>query len=120
MFMVDENKHIGLYLHRKTDKHLKYMEIRLKELCQLKGTTQKELAAKLEVTEMTLSRVSKGNTSIQLLERISEELNVEIWELFTEARDSRDFMAIVKDGKSYYNATTLAELEKIVAEIKEK
>ena len=80
-----------------------YMDIRLKELCQLRGITQKELASKLEVTEMTLSRASKGNTSMQLLEKIATALNVELW-----------------DGKDYYNATTIAELEKIVAEIKEK
>ena len=97
-----------------------YMDIRLKELCQLRGITQKELASKLEVTEMTLSRASKGNTSMQLIEKIAETLNVEVWELFAEARDKRDFMAIVKNGKEYYNATTLAELEKIVGEIKEK
>lgn len=97
-----------------------YMDIRLKELCQLRGITQKELSAKLEVTEMTLSRVSKGNTSMQLLERIAEALNVEIWELFTEVRDRQDFVAMIKDGKDYYNATTLAELEKIVEEIKRK
>lgn len=96
------------------------MEIRLKELCQSKGITQKELAAKLEVTEMTLSRASKGNTSMQLIERIADNLNVEVWELFTEARDRHDFIAIVKNGKDYYNATTLSELEKIISDIKEK
>ena len=46
------------------------MEIRLKELCQKKGTTQKDLALKLGVTEMTLSRAAKGNTSLPLLERV--------------------------------------------------
>ena len=97
-----------------------YMDIRLKELCQLRGITQKELASILEVTEMTLSRASKGNTSMQLLEKIATALNVELWELFTESTDKNDFMAIIKDGKDYYNATTIAELEKIVAEIKEK
>lgn len=29
-------------------------------------------------------------------------------------------MTIIKDGKDYYNTTTINELEKIVAEIKEK
>ena len=38
------------------NRHYTYMEIRLKELCQLKGVTQKELSAQLGVSEMTLSR----------------------------------------------------------------
>ena len=58
------------------------MEIRLKELCQKKGTTQKDLALKLGVTEMTLSRAAKGNTSLPLLERIAAALGVEVSELF--------------------------------------
>lgn len=97
-----------------------YMEIRLKDLCQLKGITQKELALELGVTEMTLSRAAKGNTSISLLEKIANSLNVEIWELFTEIRDKSDFMALVKDGKDFYSATTLKELEEIVERIKVK
>lgn len=119
-FIAHLNKHLKLLLCKKIDKHYMYMDIRLKDLCQLRGITQKELAAKLNVTEMTLSRASKGNTSMQLLERIAEALNVEVWELFTEVRDRRDFIAIIKDGKDYYNASSLAELEKIVTEIKEK
>lgn len=102
------------------NRHYTYMEIRLKELCQLKGVTQKELSAQLGVSEMTLSRASKGNTSIQLLERIAEALMVEIWELFTESTEKSNFIAIVKDGKDYYNAVTLSELEKIVEQLKEK
>lgn len=120
MFIQLCYKHIMLSLQKETYKHNMYMDIRLKELCQLRGITQKELASKLEVTEMTLSRASKGNTSIQLLENIAKALNVEVWELFTEVRDKRDFIAIVKDGKDYYNAATLVELERIVSEIKDK
>lgn len=120
MFIQLCNRHIMLSLQKEIYKHNMYMNIRLKELCQLRGITQKELASKLEVTEMTLSRASKGNTSIQLLENIAKALNVEVWELFTEVRDRRDFIAIVKDGKDYYNATTLVELERIVSEIKNK
>lgn len=66
-----------------------YMELRLKELCTIKGITQKELAFKLDVTEMTLSRASKGNTSMQLLEKIAEALNVEVWELFTSSTEKK-------------------------------
>lgn len=58
------------------------MEIRLKEICKQKGVTQKELANTLGVTEITLTRVNNGNTSLSLLEKIASALNVPIQELF--------------------------------------
>jgi hypothetical protein len=58
------------------------MDIRIRELCQQHGTTQKDLAAKLGVSEMTLSRAAKGNTSLPLLEKIAEALGVPVPELF--------------------------------------
>lgn len=58
------------------------MDLRIKEVCQEKGLTQKELAGKLGVSEMTLSRASKGNTSLQLLESIANMLSIEVSELF--------------------------------------
>lgn len=58
------------------------MDIRIRELCQQRGTTQKDLAAKLGVSEMTLSRAAKGNTSLPLLEKIAEALGVPVPELF--------------------------------------
>ena len=46
------------------------------------NTTQKELAEKIGVTEVTLSRASNGNTSLPLLEKIATALKVPISELF--------------------------------------
>ena len=47
------------------------MELRIKDVCREKGITQKELAGLLGVSEMTLSRASKGNTSLDLLDRMA-------------------------------------------------
>lgn len=58
------------------------MKLRVKELCKQKGITQKELANTLGVTEITLTRVNNGNTSLSLLEKIATALNVPITELF--------------------------------------
>ena len=64
-----------------------YMDIRIKELCQQRATTQKDLAAKLGVSEMTLSRAAKGNTSLPLLEKIAAALEVEVQELFAAPKE---------------------------------
>ena len=50
------------------------MKLRIKEVCQMRNTTQKELAEKLGVSEVTLSRASNGNTSLPLLEKIANIL----------------------------------------------
>lgn len=59
------------------------MKLRIKEVCQMRNTTQKELAEKLGVSEVTLSRASNGNTSLPLLEKIANLLDIEISELFS-------------------------------------
>lgn len=59
------------------------MKLRVKEICKAKGITQKDLANILGVTEITLTRVNNGNTSLSLLEKIASALNVPIQELFT-------------------------------------
>ena len=58
------------------------MKLRIKEVCTLKGITQKELAEKIGTTEVTLSRATNGNTSLDMVEKIANALDVEVAELF--------------------------------------
>lgn len=58
------------------------MKLRIKEVCQKCNITQKELAEKLGVSEVTLSRASNGNTSLPLLEKIANILDIDVAELF--------------------------------------
>lgn len=51
------------------------------------NTTQKELAEKIGVTEVTLSRASNGNTSLPLLEKIAAALGVSVSDLFTAPKE---------------------------------
>ena len=53
----------------------------------MRNITQKELAEKLGVSEVTLSRASNGNTSLPLLEKIADILEIEISELFAPSND---------------------------------
>ena len=75
------------------------MKLRIKEVCQMRSTTQKELAENLGVSEVTLSRASNGNTSLPLLEKIAVTLDVPISALF-EAE--KDFIAFVRrNGETF-------------------
>lgn len=58
------------------------MKLRIKDICQAHNTTQKELAEKIGVSEVTLSRASNGNTSLPLLEKIASSLGVPVSWLF--------------------------------------
>lgn len=85
------------------------MDLRIKDVCREKGITQKELAGLLGVSEMTLSRASKGNTSLELLDRIATALNVDITELFAKRGD---FVAFVRDQGKIYTFDTIEALKK--------
>ena len=78
------------------------MKLRIKEVCQMRNTTQKELAEKIGVSEVTLSRASNGNTSLPLLERIADVLEVYIAELF--APSSGGIIGVIRISCLLYTA----------------
>ena len=98
------------------------IKLRIKEVCSEKSISQKELAQRIGISTTSLSRISSGeqNPSFDTLEKIATALDVEAWQLLTRSRESNDFMAIVKDGSRYYHALSLADLDSIVGELKEK
>ncbi len=59
-----------------------YMELRVKELCKEKGLQMQELADKLGITRVTLTRNISGNPTISTLENIAAALGVSVPELF--------------------------------------
>lgn len=58
------------------------MALRVKEICKEKGLQMQELADKLGITRITLTRNISGNPTISTLESIAAALNVEIVDLF--------------------------------------
>ena len=69
------------------------MKLRVKEICKGKGLQMQELADKLGITRITLTRNISGNPTISTLESIATALDVELVELF-ERRG--DFVAFVR------------------------
>jgi transcriptional regulator with XRE-family HTH domain len=63
--------------------------IRIKELCKEKGITQKDLAGKLGVTDISLNKTLRGEyPQLQTLEKIAEALEVEIVDLFENSKET--------------------------------
>ena len=58
------------------------MELRVKEICKEKGLQMQELADKLGITRITLTRNISGNPTISTLENIAAALGVSVPELF--------------------------------------
>ena len=56
---------------------------RIKELCQEQGITQKELAEKMGISDISLNKTLRGEyPQLQTLEKIANTLNIPIAELF--------------------------------------
>lgn len=56
--------------------------MRIKELLKQKGTTAKELALQIGISEGALSKSLSGNPTLSTLQKIATALNVDITELF--------------------------------------
>lgn len=95
------------------------MRFRILEICKEAGINQTELAEKIGLSRVGLSKAINGNPTVDTLERIATALNVPITELFN-AGTNEELTALIQHKGDFYKATTIAELENIVAKIKEK
>lgn len=82
--------------------------LRIKEICKEKGLQMQELADKLGITRITLTRNISGNPTISTLKSIAAALNVDIVDLF-ERRG--DFVAFVRDKGRIYTFDMLKALK---------
>ena len=60
------------------------MKLRILEICKQNGYTQKELAEKVGLSPVGLSKAINGNPTKDTLERIASALNVPVTELFDQ------------------------------------
>lgn len=75
------------------------MSLRVKEILKEKGMMQKDLAAKMGVADISLSRSINGNPSMDTLIKIAEALGVEMGELFSP--QSKDEIICPKCGSKF-------------------
>ena len=75
---------------------------RIKELCQGQGITQKELAEKMGISDISLNKTLRGEyPQLQTLEKIANTLNVPIAELF-EKPNASNVIGFVKVGDTVH------------------
>lgn len=78
------------------------MKLRVKDICREKGLMMKDLADKINITEVGLSKSLNGNPTIQRLEEIANALGVDFLELFT-APETESTPIYTKDEDGKYN-----------------
>ena len=64
--------------------------LRVKEILKEKGVSQKYLAEKMGVAEISLSRSINGNPSLETLQKIANTLEISITNLFEQP--SKDYI----------------------------
>ncbi len=69
------------------------------------------------ISQPTLSQMLAGNPTIDKLREIAGIIGVPLSELVS---DSLGLTALVKVGEDYYHASTIEELEAVVAQIKRR
>lgn len=74
--------------------------LRIKEILKEKNITQIELAEKIGITQVGLSRMINGNPTADSLAKIAEALDVDIRELFEPTKDDDNIPIYIKDGES--------------------
>lgn len=82
-------------------------EFRIAEILKSKGMTQTELAEKIGISRVGLSKAINGNTTITTLRKIAAALGVDIVELFAK---KGDFVAFVRRNGETHTFDTEKDL----------
>lgn len=106
---------------------------RIREILIEKGMTNADLQKKLGVSKQYISNIINGrqNVSVPKLQEIANALGVNISELFVESfseklvgdeqlKEKDDFIAMIRFRGNFYHATSLVELEAMMADWKKQ
>ncbi len=92
--------------------------LRIKEIVKEKGLTQKDLAERLGISDISFNKTLRGKyPQLQTLERIADALDVDIVELFAP-KASDDFIAMINYKGTMKQFNTIEELEEFITVIK--
>lgn len=88
------------------------MRFRILELCKEEGINQTELAEKIGLSRVGLSKAINGNPTVDTLERIATALNVPITELFST--DKQELCGHVEYKGVVYTIKSRSDLENLL------
>ncbi|UVQ95108.1 helix-turn-helix transcriptional regulator [Bacteroides caccae] len=90
---------------------------RIKELCQEQGITQKELAEKMGISDISLNKTLRGEyPQLQTLEKIANTLNVPIAELFEKPNVS-NIIGFVKVGDTVHEVKSVEDVKDLAGKL---
>lgn len=90
------------------------MRFRILELCKEAGINQTELAEKIGLSRVGLSKAINGNPTVDTLERIANALEVDIAELFVKNMPDSKINGYVKVKGTLYEVHSFEDLEKLL------
>lgn len=92
---------------------------RIKELCQEKGITQKELAEKLGITDISLNKTLRGEyPQLQSLEKIANALEIPISALFEDVKSSDGkVVGFVKVGDTVHEVKSAEDVKNLAEKL---
>lgn len=90
---------------------------RIKELCQEQGITQKELAEKMGITDISLNKTLRGEyPQLQTLEKIANTLNIPIGELFHKP-NTGNIIGFVKVGDTIHEVKSAEDVKNLAGKL---
>lgn len=84
----------------------------IKALCKKRGITQKELANRLGITDISLNQTLRGDyPQLQTLEKIANALDVEVVDLF---KSNNDLTALIDYNSTIYHFDSMERLKSFI------
>ncbi|MBW9277436.1 helix-turn-helix domain-containing protein [Bacteroides fragilis] len=93
------------------------MRFRILELCKEAGINQTELADKIGLSRVGLSKAINGNPTISTLEKIADALGVSVIELF-EKSNTGDIVGFVKVGDTVHEVKSVEDVKNLASNLK--
>nr|DAD70463.1 MAG TPA: helix-turn-helix XRE-family like protein [Siphoviridae sp. ctXbO14] len=92
------------------------MRFRILELCKEAGINQTELADKIGLSRVGLSKAINGNPTISTLEKIADALGVPVTELF-EKSNTGDIVGFVKVGDTVHEVKSAEDVKDLAGKL---
>ena len=92
------------------------MRFRILELCKEAGINQTELAEKIGLSRVGLSKAINGNPTFCPLEKIADALGVPVTELF-EKSNTGDIVGFVKVGDTVHEVKSAEDVKNLAGKL---